>query len=126
VIVLLVSCSSRTPYQTQATMPNPEGCFVQVWDAPQYGGVYDYINGPRVYTTLRQMPGGRQWNDRVRSLRVPRGAVGVAYTDENLQGTRMPLRGGQEYPTLPLGITGDIESLEINCPPAARDVPGSR
>ena len=36
-------------------MPSPDGCFVQVWDAPKFVGTTDYLNGPLVYSTLQMI-----------------------------------------------------------------------
>jgi hypothetical protein len=96
-------------------MPNPDGCFVQVWDAPRFDGITDYINGPRTYTNLRDLPGGRLWNDRIRSAKVGPGAQAAAYTDENFQGRFFPLQRDAEHKDLPAYVSGQIESLRIDC-----------
>jgi hypothetical protein len=49
-------CASRASRQGETTMPSPDGCFVQVWDLVRFGGVTDYINGPRVYANLLDLP----------------------------------------------------------------------
>ena len=98
-------------------MPNPDGGFIQVWDAPAFTGTHDYINGPRVYASLRDLPGRHAWSKRIRSVRVARGTSVVAYADERLHGARITLHGEQDYPSLPEDLDGKIESLDVACVP---------
>src|SRR5688500_6305537 len=78
---------TRTPADEGVTMPSPDGCFVQVWEAPRFEGVADFINGPRGYSNLRDLPGGRVWHERIRSLKSGPVAAATAYADERFQGT---------------------------------------
>lgn len=96
-------------------MPNPNGCFVQVWDRPDFGGVFDYINGPQHYPSLRDMPGGRIWTDRIHSAKVGPDATVMLYADENAQGATITLRADTEYRRLPVALDGTAESLTVGC-----------
>jgi hypothetical protein len=100
------------------TMPSPDGCFVHVWDALRFAGTPDFINGPRDYATLRDLPGGRLWNDRIRSATTGPVATVTFWTDENFQGRRMTLAPDTEYGWLPEAIVGQTESMNITCPAA--------
>src|SRR5687767_10173560 len=113
--LMIAACASRPPRQQGMTMPSPDGCFIQVWDAPHFAGAADYINGPREYSTLRDLPGGRRWNGRIRSLRVGPEALATAHADEHFSGTSVRLKRGFEYVELPTSIKGEIESLQIEC-----------
>ena len=114
-LALITACAARSPRQQGMTMPNPDGCFVQVWDAPHFAGAADYINGTRQYSTLRDLPGGRRWNGRIRSLRVGPEALATAHADEHFRGTSVRLNRGSEYVELPTPIKDEIESLQIEC-----------
>ena len=114
-LLLIAACASRPPRQQGMTMPSPDGCFIQVWDAPHFAGAVDYINGPREYANLRDLPGGRRWSGRIRSLRVGPDALATAHADEQFRGTRVLLHRGLEYVELPAPIRGQIESLQIEC-----------
>ncbi len=107
--------SGQSTRQGETTMPSPEGCFVQVWDGPSYGGVTDYINGPRAYTNLRDLPGARIWADRIRSVKTGAAASAIVYARENLQGASLRLSADAEYPTLPLELSGRVASMRIDC-----------
>src|SRR5687767_11436756 len=73
-VIVSSGCASglaRGPVLEQGTtMPSPDGCFMQVWAASGFVGTFDYINGPRSYGNLRDLPGGRLWNRRIHSLKV--------------------------------------------------------
>ena len=120
-LLITAACSSRAPERTGVTMPSPDGCFVQVWDAPQFRGRQDFVNGPVAYATLRDLPGGRIWRDRIRSVKVGPATLATAYADENFQGVSLPLHRDQQYPALPDWIAGQIESIRIDCTPQPAD-----
>jgi hypothetical protein len=97
-------------------MPSPEGCFIQVWDAASFAGVTDYINGPRAYTNLRDLPGARIWADRIMSLRTGVAARAIVYAGENFSGASLRLSPDRDYATLPTELSGKIASVRIDCP----------
>ena len=88
---------------------------MQVWDQTGFGGRADFINGPRRYRTLGNLPGGRVWTNRIRSLRLGRTAIVTAWSDENFRGPSLRF-GGDTGPTQ-VRETGaaSIESVEITC-----------
>jgi hypothetical protein len=96
-------------------MPSPDGCFIQVWDVASFGGVTDYINGPRSYMNLRDLPGAREWADRIRSLKTGVATRAIVYTHEDFLGRSVRLTPDRDYPTLPLELSGQIESMRIEC-----------
>jgi len=111
----LIACeASRQPFAGM-TMPNPDGCFVQVWDAPNFSGAADFINGPRVYASLRDMPGSRRWDNRIRSIKVGPAASATLWADEQLQGTSVRLRTDSQYPRLTDVMDAQVESMQIEC-----------
>lgn len=113
-MIAVIACAAR-PQDPQRTMPNPDGCFVQIWDAPRFTGMQDFINGPRAYANLRDLPGGRLWNDRIRSAQVGPAATAMAWSDENFQGASLRLSANDEYPLLPQEFAGRIESMDVMC-----------
>ena len=96
-------------------MPSPDGCFVQVWNRPGFAGNSDFINGPRQYPHLRDLPGQRSWRDRIGSLRLGPGVSAVAWSQEQFAGpnavlTTDSLKRGA-FAALPV----KVQSLEIRC-----------
>jgi hypothetical protein len=114
--LFVTGCASRGPRQGETTMPSPAGCFVQVWDVARFGGVTDYINGPRVYANLRDLPGGRIWGNRIRSVKTGVAASATVYADEDFQNASMRLMPDREYPAFPAELSGRIASMRIDCP----------
>ena len=98
-------------------MPSPEGCFVHVWDAPKLAGTSDFINGPRDYPTLRDLPGGRLWRNRIRSAATGPVATVTLWTDENFRGGSFTLRPDTEYPGFPEALVAEAESMNVLCLP---------
>ena len=96
-------------------MPNPEGCFVQVWNDAGFAGTSDFINGPTQYGHLRDLPHRRSWKDRISSLRLGPGASAMVWSREQFAGQSLWLTAdGEEqgaFAVLPL----EIQSLDIRC-----------
>ena len=112
---VLIGCGARQSGEWTRTMPSPDGCFVQVWNRPGFAGNSDFINGPRQYPHLRDLPGRRSWSDRIGSLRLGPGVSAVAWSQEQFAGPNVVLttdsleRGG--FAALPV----KVQSLEIRC-----------
>jgi hypothetical protein len=113
----LVGCASRATRQGETTMPSPDGCFIQVWDAPRHAGITDYINGPRAWMNLRDLPGGRVWTNRIRSMKTGVRTRATVYAGENFSGPSMRLVADRDcdYPVLVDGMSGRIASMTIDC-----------
>jgi hypothetical protein len=105
------------------TAPNPNGCYVKVFDQPQLRGAADFLNGPMRYSTLARLANGANWANRIRSLEVGPGATATAWAEVNYAGTSMELRVDTRYTTLPTGLVGSIESIDVRCVQAPATVP---
>lgn len=112
---LVMGCGARAPRQGETTMPNPEGCFVQVWDGPRHTGITDYVNGPRAWMNLRDMSGARVWTNRIMSMKTGLTARTIVYAEEDFQGASIGLAPDRDYPVLPEVISGRIASMNIEC-----------
>jgi hypothetical protein len=97
------------------TAPNPNGCYIKVFDQPQMRGQADFINGPRRYVTLSQLPNGANWSKRIRSLQVGPGATATMWSDVNFEGMSWAMRVDTAYPTLPPGLEGSVQSMDVRC-----------
>ena len=122
-VVLLVSACAgrgdnqalRPPDSIFRTMPNPDGCYMQVWETAEYAGMSDYINGPREYASLRRMSNNRSWQNRIVSVRVGPTATVTAFADEDFRGATLQLHADTAHRRLPGGIAGHIESVRVAC-----------
>jgi hypothetical protein len=113
--LLLAGCAERTTRPARPNMPNPEGCFVQVWDHVQHRGMTDYLNGPRALLNLRDLPGRRTWEDRIHSFRTGVTARVTVYVEEDFRGQGFPLMANTAYPMLSERLSGRIKSMNIDC-----------
>ena len=105
----------RPPESGFRGMPNPSGCYMQVWEAADFSGTSDYINGPREYASLRQMPSNRTWQNRIVSVRIGPAAAVTVFTDENYRGQLLQLEPDSSHRQLPEAVAGQIESLRVAC-----------
>jgi hypothetical protein len=116
IAIMLVGCGGHVPRQGETTMPSPTGCFIQVWDAPRFAGITDYINGPRAFNQLRDdLPGNRVWANRIRSIKTGANTRVFVYAAEDFSGSSVRLQADQQYPALPEAIDGHIASMRIDC-----------
>lgn len=119
VALLATGCgSARESVLATRTAPDPTGCYVQIYSEPDYKGAREFVNGPRKYATLSNMPGRVSWRNRIKSLRVgPAITQVVLWTDEVFTGARWRLEGDRSIPRLNAPMSGAVESLEIDCSP---------
>jgi hypothetical protein len=102
-------------------MPHPDGCFVQVWDQPRFAGASDFINGPRRYETLRQLPGRRDWAYRIRSLKLGGNAYLTVWSEDKFRGSTVTFTDDSLQPQRSAAVAPRIGSLSISCRPLATD-----
>jgi hypothetical protein len=115
---LVVGCGGSRA-QRAWTMPSPDGCYVQVWDRPGFNGVSEFINGPRRYEHLRDLPGRLSWKGKIRSLRLGPTAAGIAWTSERFEGSNLLLVTDNRQPNRFAELSMSVESLDIRCNSAA-------
>lgn len=88
---------------------------MQVWEQPFFVGSSDYVNGSRKYPTVRDMPGRRDWRNRIRSLKVGSSASVTVWSQENFSGSALHATRNAAHPELPDGVTGRIQSIVVEC-----------
>src|SRR5258706_6357109 len=85
VLALATFACAPTPPSVKS-MPNPDGCFVQVWDGQRFMGGSQFVNGPRSYPTLNALATEEGWAKRIRSAQAGPAATVTALTAGNLTG----------------------------------------
>lgn len=116
------ACAPSVAPRLAMTAPNPMGCYVKVYDEPQFRGAADFVNGPMRYNELTAMPNAARWSKRIRSAQVGPAATVTVWTDTNFTGTSMQMGTDRAYPALPKALTGEIQSMVVNCT-SARTAP---
>jgi hypothetical protein len=115
-MLVLAGCATASSSLVRGmTAPNPSGCYIQVFDKERLQGAADFINGPRRYSTLANLPNGARWNDRIRSLEVGPAATGTIWTGPNRTGKSMDIRLDRPYPVLPADFSGKVQSMDLQC-----------
>jgi hypothetical protein len=95
-------------------MPSPDGCYLEVWDQPQFRGASDFVNGPRRYGTVRDLGKSHDWSNRIRSLRVGPGARATVWSEEHFKGMAITLAQGR-LPQRAAPVAPRIRSINIEC-----------
>lgn len=116
-LVSILAACAKPRASGHLTMPHPEGCYVEVFDAAGFRGNRDFINGPVKHATLSELPGGGNWKRRVLSLKAGPAATVRAWAAEDFAGASLRLRPEQQAPTLSEAFSAKIESLQIECRP---------
>ena len=119
-LVFVAGCAS-TPPQTGLGLPapNPNGCYVFVYDRPDWQGARVVLNGPGKWSNLeRLLLNEENWRNRIRSLDVGPAATVTVYNDLRFMGLSRRFGPGSKLPRLESEINADIESLALSCPAA--------
>jgi hypothetical protein len=114
-----VACRTAAPFdaRNQSTRaPDPSGCYIRVFDAPDYRGADEYINGPVKLERLTVLPGGKSWHRRIRSARLGPASTVTVWTGEKYAGQRWTM-AETAYSNLPGQFDKTISSMEIGCAP---------
>jgi hypothetical protein len=119
--LMAASCGTRSPALTARTMPHPDGCFVQVWDQPRFVGASDFINGPRRYATLQDLPGRHNWANRIHSLKLGDSASVTVWSEDHFRGTPVNFTEDSQEPQRSAAVAPKIGSLSISCRTMATD-----
>jgi hypothetical protein len=124
-LILIASAGcSRPPRHAGLPAPDPGGCYVIVYEQPEFRGIRDVLNGPGRWPVLEELrqTNERSWQNRIRSLRIGKTATVTVYTDSDYTGDSKQFDPSSEHPRLERTISGQIESLQIRCRRADGDI----
>jgi hypothetical protein len=115
-LVAGASCSHPT-VNAFPPQPDPNGCYVMVFDQPEFLGIPDVWNGPARWASLDGLRRVRSqgWGNQIRSLRVGPGATVTVFTDTSFQGTSRQFEADTKQARLDGSLSGKIESLQLAC-----------
>jgi hypothetical protein len=96
--------------------PNPNGCYVLVYDQPDWRGAGVVLNGPARWPSLERLLAAEEnWRNRIRSIAVGPVATATAHTDAAFRGASRRLAPNSQHPRLENELNARIESLELSC-----------
>jgi hypothetical protein len=116
-LAILAARCGRAPVHLGVPAPNPNGCYVKVFDGPEFRGLSDVWNGPlRVASldTLRQRR-AQGWRDAIRSLRVGATATVTLHTATDFGGESREFGPGAEHAQLGARLSARAKSIELTC-----------
>jgi hypothetical protein len=116
-LVVLAGCAS-TPSQVSYSppAPNPNGCYVFVFERPEWQGARVMLNGPdKRWNLERLLLNEEDWRNRIRSVDVGPAAMLTVYTDLQFKGASRRFGPGSRAGRLDGDINARIESLELQC-----------
>jgi peptidase inhibitor family I36 len=101
------------------TSPNPNGCYVFVYDQANQRGERVILNGPGKWPTLERLRrDDKDWRKRIRSIEVGSGATVTLYTEPDFRGVSQLFGPGSDEARLNASMSVGIESLALSCRPA--------
>jgi hypothetical protein len=116
VLILAAGCG-RPTVRVQLPAPNPNGCYVMVFEQPEFRGIGDVWNGPARWSSLDGLRQTRAdgWRNRIRSLRIGSAAAVTVFTDVDFRGLSRRFAADSDHAQLENTFSGRIESLELSC-----------
>ena len=87
-LVVLAGCA-REPRRVGLGVPapNPNGCYVFLYDRPDWQGAGVVLNGPARWPKLEGLLANQEnWRNRIRSVDIGPAATVTVYTDAAFQG----------------------------------------
>jgi hypothetical protein len=117
VALLIAGACGSTPLRIPMRSPNPNGCYVMLFEGRGFESYADVLNGPNKWARLEGLKETNyaSWADRIRSLRVGAAATVTAFTEPGFRGSNEQYRPESQHADLSPEISANIESLEIAC-----------
>ena len=102
---------------TGSPAPNPNGCYVMVFDQPTFSGMGDVFNRSGRWGSLQRLTDTRErtWHNRIRSVRTGFSATATFFTGPNFTGESLQLAPGTDRPQFEGRFAKEVASLEIGC-----------
>jgi hypothetical protein len=116
IVIALAGCPPRMR-SAVVQAPNPNGCYVFVYENAQLSGARYVFNGPRRFRTFNPTirEGEPGWDNRIRSLRVGETAAVTVFTEPSFGGRSMRFLSSTAHPELDLSFAEHIQSAVIEC-----------
>jgi hypothetical protein len=97
--------------------PNPNGCYVFVYDRRDWQGAGVVLNGPARWPNLEGLRANQEnWRNRIRSVDVGPAATVTVYTDAAFTGVSRRFAPSSKQARLDSDLSARIESLDLACP----------
>ena len=100
--------------------PNPNGCYVFLYDQENWRGKRVVLNGPGKWQSVERLQRNddKDWRKNIRSIEIGSSATLTAFTEPNYQGVSQQFGPARDPARLGGSLAAGIESLAISCRPA--------
>ena len=99
--------------------PNPNGCYVFVYDQADWRGERVVLNGPGKWRTVERLKrdDDKDWRNQIRSIEIGSSATITLYTELDYRGVSQKLGPTSDQGRFIGSLGAGIESLELSCRP---------
>jgi hypothetical protein len=99
--------------------PNPNGCYVFIYDQENWRGERVVLNGPGKWQSVERLRRNddKDWRNNIRSIEVGSSATVTVYTEPNYQGVSQQFGPASDPSRLEGSLSTGIESLALSCRP---------
>jgi hypothetical protein len=96
--------------------PNPNGCYVFVYDRTDWRGERAVLNGPAKWWSVERLwLNDKDWRNRIRSIDVGPSATVTLYTELNYKGASQQFGPASKPSRLDGQLSSGVESLDLAC-----------
>ena len=116
----LAGCANHPPVLEGigGMAPNPNGCYVFVYDQANWRGERAVLNGPSKWWSVERLRlDDKDWRNRIRSIEVGPNATVTLYTELNYKGGSQQFGPASKPSRFDGRLDGGVESIELSCRP---------
>lgn len=98
------------------TAPNPNGCYVFIYEQADWRGERVVLNGPGKWPGLERLRrDDKDWRKRIRSIEIGASATVTLYTEANYRGVSQQFGPGSDQARFNGSVSVGIESIALSC-----------
>jgi Peptidase inhibitor family I36 len=99
--------------------PNPNGCYVFLYDQENWRGKRVVLNGPGKWQSVERLQRNddKDWRKNIRSIEIGSSATVTLYTEQNYSGVSQQFGPASDQARFNGSLSAGIESLALSCRP---------
>ena len=99
--------------------PNPNGCYVFVYDRENWRGQRVVLNGPGKWQSVERLQRNddKDWRNNIRSIEIGARATVTLYTELNYRGVSQQFGPASDQARFDGRLSAGIKSLALSCRP---------
>jgi len=116
-VTATISCGASQLPPMNMRAPNPNGCYLMIFEQPAFAGSADVLNGPGRWPNLRavQETNYPDWSNRIRSLKTGSAATVTVFTETRFGGLSERYPAGTDRAALRPDLSEKLASIDIAC-----------